>query len=280
MAPAARDSVQRLVRGTVVGSQNCPDGFSPGLACRLRLGDGRRVFVKAIDGEAWPNEMDAYRAEAWIAQHLPDGAPAPRHLGSYDDGRWVILAFEDIDGQPPTCPWTHDQLEMVIGALDFGRLPDVALPADHPRLGGWAEISDVERLRDRSPWAAEHLAALIELERDGRSAATGDTLVHFDPYAHNILLTPRGPVFVDWPHARLGAPFVDLIILLSSVAVDGVDPEPYIGSGHQIDAVLAAHAGFCLKGGLSTPAPGLEPIAAVKLAIGLAATDWLRRRIS
>ena len=35
-------------------------------------------------------------------------------------------------------------------------------------------------------------------------------------------------VFVDWPHARRGAPVIDLVTFLSSVAADGIDPRLFV----------------------------------------------------
>lgn len=46
-----------------------------------------------------------------------------------------------------------------------------ALPDDHPRLGGWAELSrDAGRLATYSPWAAAHLPQLVSIEEEGLAA--------------------------------------------------------------------------------------------------------------
>ena len=74
-----RAEVARIAGGgRIVAAQNCPGGFSPGLASRLRLEDGRGLFVKAMDGEAWPHEAVTYRAEVTVAAALPEAVPAPR----------------------------------------------------------------------------------------------------------------------------------------------------------------------------------------------------------
>jgi Ser/Thr protein kinase RdoA (MazF antagonist) len=278
MPSHAQAIVNDLAAGTVVAAQNCPGGYSPGLASRLRLADQKRIFVKAIDAQTWPHEAVTYRDEARSAAALSDTAPAAQLLNSYDDGRWVVLVFEDIDGRPPRQPWSSRELERVITALHLGQ-PCEPLPRDHPRLGGWSSLLDSDRLAEFSPWAAANLERLIDLERDGLSAARGESLVHFDMYAHNILLTPERVVFVDWPHARLGNPDVDLVMLLSSVAADGVDPEPYAHGVQGLDAILAAHAGFLVSGGLSEPSPGLMPVLAAKRKLGRGAVDWLRQRL-
>jgi Ser/Thr protein kinase RdoA (MazF antagonist) len=284
--------VQRLAGGPVVAAQNCPGGFSPGLASRLSLTDGRRVFVKAMDADSWPDEAMPHRAEAAIAAALPETTPAPRLLGTLDDGHWVVLVFEDIDGAAPPQPWHSADLHRVVAALNQmtrAVTPSpIPLPSEHPRLGGWTELASdsscLAQLPAQSAWAAEHLDLLIRLEQDGLAAAQGDTLVHFDVYPHNILLTPERVVFVDWPHARLGDPTIDLILLLSSAAADGIDPEPLLADKTaseqaSIDAILAAHAGFLLVGGLSVVPPGLAAIPQAKRYLGRGALRWLQRRL-
>jgi hypothetical protein len=96
------------------------------------------------------------------------------------------------------------------------------------------------------------------------------------PPRHNILLAPGRVLFIDWPHARLGAPIIDLLTLLSSAAADGLDPEPFFrrqtlaaqAGPHAIDAVLAAQAGFCLADALDSPPPGLERVYTARLDLG------------
>lgn len=288
----ARIHVERLLGGTVSTAENCPGGFSPGFASRLTLADGRRAFVKAMDADTWPDEAITHRTEATIAAALPATVPAPRLLGTFDDGHWVVLAFEDIDGAEPAQPWHPNDLDRVVAAVRQLAPAQITLPRDHPRLGGWAELagdrSRLVRLPEHSPWAADNIAALVQWERDGLAAAQGESLVHFDLYPHNILLTPRRVLFVDWPHARLGAPVVDLVIVLSSAAADGVAPEPilrnHVGptefAPSTIDGILAAHAGFLLGTGL-LPAPrGLEAIFEAKLRLGRGAVNWLQQRLA
>lgn len=292
----ARERIEGLVGAPVVDARNCPGGFSPGLASRLALGDGRRVFVKAIDADAWPMEAVFHRSEAAVAAALPATVPAPRFLGVLDDGHWTALAFEHVDGTEPGQPWNRADLGRVVAtAVQLAQAvtpSPVALPRDQPRLGGWAALardrSCLGRLSCHFPWAADNLGRLIGLEEDGLAAAQGPSLVHFDLHPHNILLTRERVLFVDWPHARLGSPVVDLVMLLSSVAADGIDPEPVLHDPALraafdlsiLDVVLAAHTGFLLRGGLSPVPAGLEPIAEAKLRLGRGGVDWLRRRIA
>ena len=93
-------------------------------------------------------------------------------------------------------------------------------------------------------------------------------------------------MLVDWPHARLGAPVIDLLTVLVSAAADGIDPAPLLAAQAvaaaaepaTIDAVLAALTGFWMAGALAPMQPGLDPIAAAKLQLGRGGLAWLRQR--
>ena len=101
----------------MVEAQTQPGGLSPGLASRLRLADGRRFFVKAVSEEANPDSPNIHRREAEIMAVLPPRVPAPRLLWTYDDGGWVALCFDDVDGRHPQEPWTGSDLARVVEAL-------------------------------------------------------------------------------------------------------------------------------------------------------------------
>ena len=93
-----RDEVEARLGGRVAEAVTQPGGFSPGVATRLRLADGRRAFVKAVGPEPNPDSPGIHRGEARIMAALPRIAPAPRLLWSLDRHGWVALAFEDVAG--------------------------------------------------------------------------------------------------------------------------------------------------------------------------------------
>ncbi len=219
-----RDQIEQLAGGRVLAAENCEGGFSAGFASRLTLTGGRRAFAKAMDGAAWPLQAGWCRDEARVSAGLPAGIPAPRLRGWSDDGQWVALVFECIEGREPARPWQPDELgraATAVSAMSLALTPSpVPVAADQPRIGGWAELAGdrtaLGRLPGVSVRAAGHLAELIALERAGLAAAHGTSLVHFDVLPHNILCAGQQVWFVDWPHARLGAPFIDLLMLLAS----------------------------------------------------------------
>ena len=298
LPPSARSRIERLAGGTVVAAQNCPGGYSPGFASRLALAPGGQVFVKAIDASEWPLQADFYRAEARVAAVLPAAVPAPSFRGCADDGDWVILAFDSIDGAEPARPWRPAELEQVaavVSAIPQALTPSpLPAPAGRVRLGGWADIAAdpaaAARLAAASAWAQANLDALIRLEQAGLTAAQGCTLAHFDVLPFNILRTRHRVWLVDWSHARPAAPFVDLLMLLASAGEDGLDlawldallaRQPVVAGQDPaaIDAVLAALTGFYLAGALRDIEPGLHPVAAAKRELGRASLRWLRHRL-
>ncbi|MGH3386769.1 MAG: aminoglycoside phosphotransferase family protein, partial [Nocardioidaceae bacterium] len=153
---------------------------------------------------------------------------------------------------------------------------------------GWRRLAD-RRHDGLDPWAAARLDQLSELAARGAEAAAGDTLVHADVRADNMLRRPDGSmVLIDWPWASHGADWVDSMLLFGNVELHG---------GHDVDALLAAHpltaaadpadvtafvaglTAFFLDQACQPPLPGLPTLRAFQQAQGDAHLRWLRRRL-
>ncbi|MEV0092942.1 aminoglycoside phosphotransferase family protein [Streptomyces sp. NPDC050738] len=297
---AVRRAVEELLGAKVEAAATQSGGFSPGLAARLLLADGRRAFVKAVSAGANARSPHFHRAEARNAAALPDGVPAPRLLGAYDDGDWVVLAFEDIDGHQPQIPWQREQLARVLDAV--GDLSDrlTPSPVEVPYaadvlsgdFSGWRKLAEAGDPGERDaldPWAGRHLDTLAHLADGWADAARGETLAHGDLRADNILLTPERVVFVDWPHACRAVPWFDLLVMLPCVAAQGgPDPQELFlrhplgrdADPDAVTAVLAALTGYFVRGSLQPPPPGLPTLRAFQGAQGAAALGWLRKRLA
>lgn len=294
LPPGVRAEVEALLGARIVEADNQPGGFSPGLAARCRLSDGRRAFVKAVSPELNPHSCRIHRREAEIARRLPDAAPAPRLRHVHDDGRWVALVFDEIDGCQPAEPWTFEDLDDVVPAVrSLGRthLPkghglQTVVQRHHSAFRGWRRFAtgdgDLARL---DGWTRSRLATLAELEAEWEHAAAGRALLHADIRADNILLGPDGTVtFVDWPWACVGAPFVDLALLLPSIGLGG-GPRPGAvveryrlldGQEERFLAVSVAAAGFLQRSALDPPPAGLPNLRAFQQAQADVALPWLR----
>jgi hypothetical protein len=99
--PARVRAAAEAALGAAVASEVVPaGGFSPGLASRLILTDGRRVLAKAINAERDPQAPELYRCEIEVMTALstlsgtPARVPVPRLRWSFDDGpghRWLLI---------------------------------------------------------------------------------------------------------------------------------------------------------------------------------------------
>ena len=209
-------------------------GFSPGVAARLVLADGGRAFVKAVSPERNAVTPSVYRREARIVAAIPPAAPVPRLLWMLDDDPdgWVVLAFEDVEGRQPSLPWRDHELDLVLEAMAALAADLTPSPLRPPLVADAAEaFGGVDDLSWASlvavpnpaldPWSARHLERLAALEASAGEAARGDTLQHFDIRADNLLLSADGVWIVDWPHAHIGQPWVDLVWFAPSVTMQG-----------------------------------------------------------
>jgi aminoglycoside phosphotransferase (APT) family kinase protein len=128
----------------------------------------------------------------------------------------------------------------VLRRFKNGGHPDrEALVMRHARLHGYPvpEVLEVtpdalvlEKVDGPTMWEAAgtqassvsaHAAALAQLHRqlhqiaapDGLAAACrGDRLLHLDLHPANVILSPDGPVVVDWTNARRGEPAFDVAL--------------------------------------------------------------------
>ena len=295
-----RGEIERWRGGAVVGAVTQPTGFTPGVAARLTTDGGRRVFVKAAGPEPNAETPKAHRREASIVAALPCDAPVPRLLWSYDEGEggWVALVFEDVDGRHPTQPWRIDELHRVVAAMEDLSMLLTPTPLPAAMVGtagyifttrGWRQLRDEwpSRLDYVDEWSRRHMKTLIAIEETVDGALEGDTLLNNDIRADNILLTPKHAWFVDWPHASVGPPWLDVVAFAPSVSMQGGPPPEEVISGHyssrtaDSDATTAAVvtlAGYFTHRAVQPPPPGLPTVRAFQNAQGVVTRKWVAQR--
>jgi hypothetical protein len=270
-------------------------GFSPGATTVLDCPRGP-IFVKAVGAELNSESPEFHRREAVVSGSLPAAPEFPRLLDVYDDGDWVALAFVAIDGRPPAHPWDRSELQAAVRALDalhHALTPNPVASAQpaaerlQPLFGGWAELAAMaEPPAGLDEWSGRHLDRLAELESGWPDALDGSTLLHCDVRSDNLLVTATGVLFVDWPHACVGAAVFDLVAWAPSVELEGGPaPEELLAlstSGSAVDRdvvvpLVAAFGGFLVRHSLQPPPPGLPTLRAFQGAQGAVALAWLRR---
>jgi hypothetical protein len=296
---AVPDAVRTWAAGVGGGvprsTRDLSGGFSPGATTVLDCPDGA-IFVKAVGAALNAESPGFHRREAVVSAGLPPAPEFPRLLDVYDDGDWVALAFEAIDGGPPAHPWDRGELEAAVHALDAlhdaltpNPVPDAPAATDRLQslFGGWAALAALDRPPEGlDTWSARHLERLAALESGWRDAVAGPTLLHGDVRSDNLLVTSGGVVLVDWPHAFVGAPVFDFVAWAPSVALEsGPGPEELLAlSAHasvaDLDVVavlVAAFAGFLVSHSLQPAPPGLPTLRGFQGAQGAVALEWLER---
>lgn len=217
-----RDAVEHHLGSTVADAWSQDAGFTPGVASRLLLADGRRVFVKAAstDHAAWV--VEAYRRECEVTAALPPGTRAPRALWTVDDGPWFLAVHEDVEGRHPRRPWREDELTTVLTML----AENARLLTPPPRdlvLAPVAEelATELALVRGLDPSWRDECVALAERAL----AEPATTMVHTDVRDDNVLLTSAGAVTVDWNFVATGPAWFDTVMLLVSAHGDGLDTD-------------------------------------------------------
>ncbi|WP_432563285.1 phosphotransferase [Kineococcus sp. SYSU DK003] len=265
---AVHDAVADVLGSPVVQAVSQSGGFSPGSADRVLTAAGTRAFVKAVSPAQNPVSPTMHAREARVAASLPAGLPAPQLLGAREVDGWQVLVLAEVAGRQPGLPWRATDLRLVVEALET--LADVGTPCPVPGL----------------PTARESLTG--ELPEEALALLDGDTLVHLDLRADNVLLTDDGAVLVDWPHACLGPPWLDLLTLLfevdrlgeqdlaeevlrSSRLTTAVDPDV-------LTTVLAGFSRFFLDRAAEPPPPGLPTVREFQRVQGEALAHWVARR--
>ncbi|WP_202804499.1 aminoglycoside phosphotransferase family protein [Ornithinimicrobium pekingense] len=292
LPPHVRAWVGDVLDGPVVGAVSQPGGFSPGSADRVVTDGDRRAFVKAVSPDQNPRTPDLHRREVEVLRTLAGLPEAPRLVAASDDGHWVVLVVEDVEGRHPSLPWTDEEVAATLHTLTClaTRPAPPTWPALEEELVG--EMTAWSRVRespdapvDLDPWTVAHLSELDALARATLPRLAGDRIVHTDLRADNLLVTPDGRVrVVDWPWASRGAAWFDAATLLLNVRWSGpLDVRPHLGALRDLGAtdedvlgVLAGLAGYLVEAAAQPPAPGLPTLRAFQREQGRAALALLQ----
>ncbi|MEV5966911.1 hypothetical protein AB0L70_34395 [Kribbella sp. NPDC051952] len=283
---AVRAWVERALGSVVVSATTQQGGFSPGVAARLVTASGRRAFVKTVGTSLNPKTPELFRQEITAMQAIGPLPMAPALYEVYDDGDWVGMVFEDIDGRLPDHPWEQHDADRVLDAvteltdvLDPSPWPDapVAAVRSHDFLSRWDNV--IADGLDVPEWARGREEELAELARFGvRTLAEGKALAHWDLRADNIILTDDRVVFIDWAHPALAPRWTDTVILHADMR-ESVRL-PALPDDLAITGFLAAVAAGLWWGAFHPPPPGLPTIRAWQQRHALIHLDWVRERLA
>jgi hypothetical protein len=240
-----RTAVDRDLGSPVKSAVSQHGGFSPGAAMRVVCDNGRRAFVKAVGLALNPDSPGLHRAEIATMTLLPDELPAPKLLASYDDGDWVALVLEDIDGRRPDLPWTESDATLMASSL--GQLARTTAPE---QLRDFCDVVHMFTCWDEvaahpdgiDPALLARLPEMLAAQSLAREVTAGDALVHWDARADNALIRAGRAVLVDWAWASRGAPWLDTLALAMDFTVQGgPDPDDFLRRNEVTRNVPPAH---------------------------------------
>jgi hypothetical protein len=278
--------VERALGSVVVTAATQQGGFSPGVAARVVTASGRRAFVKAVGTSLNPDTPTLFRNEIAAMRGGGQLPQTPVLFDVYDDGDWVVLLLEDIEGWLPDHPWVREDAVRVLDAL--GELTAALDPSPWPGapvaavrsqafLSRWDNVI-ADRL-DVPAWVSGREEELAQLARTGLEAlAAGKALAHWDLRADNVILTEDRVVFIDWAHAAQAPAWADRVILQADMRSSVTLPELPDDVG--ITGFLAAVAGGLWWGAAQPAPPGLPTIRTWQRTHAIIHLDWVRERLS
>ncbi len=198
-------------------------GMSPGCATRLTCADGTRAFVKAVGAALNPDTPGLFRREVGVLEHIGAHDLWARLLASYDDGDWVALLIEDVEGRHPDFS-DEAELGAVLDGTD--RLSEVLQGLDVPAtvdlvdvglvLGKWADtldtLPDAPAQAPVPEWLRTDPYGWAGVLRE-QAARPMPHVSHWDIRVDNLLRRPGGEiVFVDWGAAARGPAWADPLL--------------------------------------------------------------------
>lgn len=303
LPPVVRARITENLGGRVIAWTSYDHGMMPGYAMHLQTTEGQ-AYVKAYHSPD-PLTNHGFRSEAEVTAHLPEGAPAPRLLWLIDEefegsGSWTVAAYSMRLLRRPADPWDADDIASAVRLAR--RISETRAPAHEPfrdvatyfQGDVWARVAEEypDGPPNFTPWIAERYALLDSLAVQVGDATRGDRLVHGTLRRDTVLLDPRpggsDGLVVDWIHGVRGAPFLDQVMLLPSLQIEGGPPPERVLERHPfpagtapdaVNACLAAIAGYLVHQSSQPAPPGLPHHRPAQRSHAHVCVDWLRRRL-
>lgn len=284
--------VERRLGAAVARAERVYGGYAPSATFRMRLADGRRVFLKGVNESSNDFMRRGLALEERIYRELaPLIRPwAPEFFDSLTRDDWHVVLLEDV-GPADVPPWTlgrvrqamrdyaefhrasvgrtlpnwlPDHITLIAGFWDRFRAQDGALEA----VASLAGTATEEARR----WLEAYVPALRDAAARLPSAGEPRALLHLDTRSDNVRTAPRLRLF-DWNWATVGAPEADLAHFAQAIAAeDGPAPElsvrAYVDVApireNLVAATIAGLAGAFASSSARPPDPALPRVRSLQ----------------
>lgn len=219
--------IERLIGAPIESYRAIAGGYSPAtrLLCRTAADS---FFVKV---GATPLTSTFLRREISVYNRV-HGPFMPQLVASEDSELEPILITEDLSMHTWPPPWDTQRIDRVLAHIDAMNNTTVALePYDQvheTQSSGWQAVADNPvpflslNIADEH-WLAKALPNLLRSE--AQCSTAGNSLTHWDIRSDNLCLTNQHAIFIDWNHACLSNPKLDLGFWLPSLEYEG-GPQP------------------------------------------------------
>ena len=245
------------------------------------LADGTTAFVKAATE---PVTAEFIRDEQRVFSAV--SGPFMPALVALDETEPPLLVLEDLRAAHWPPPWEEGQVDAVretLAAVAATSAPDAIPPVGVHRerlVEGWAEIeADPDAFLSLGVCIPAWLERALPPLREASESAPidGDALLHLDVRSDNLCIAERGAVLVDWNHACVGNPELDVAAWLPSLRLEGgPEPDEILPGAPGFAALLAGF--FGCRAGLPAP-PTAPTVRAFQLAQLRVALPWAAREL-
>lgn len=270
-------------------------GMSPAVAVSLRAANGSAAFVKAVSVHINPDTPDHFRHEIAVLSALPPAPYRARLLSEYDDGTWVAIALEDVDGRHPDWSSRQDR-DSVFEAVREQSRELTPIPRGMPPASNRAGIAKyLLAMADPTPderaglpaWARADLPLLRELGQGCFDHQRDESFCHGDLRHDNILIRHRDgqPLLLDWGMSRRGQHWYDTM----AYAIEWVDTRDFddlvaiagltAEEERDVTGFIAALGCYLLISATHPAAPSLPTLPAFRRQVGSACLAGVRRRL-
>jgi thiamine kinase-like enzyme len=271
--------IERLMGVKVESYTPVAGGYS--LATRLLCRTTTTSFFAKIG--ATPLTSQFLRREIHVYNRV-SGSFMPKLVAWEDHASAPILVLEDLSAAQWPPPWDERRVALVLAQIHAMHHTPVAL-ASYAQVNGvrganWSAVA-----ADPEPFLALGLADAHWLEKalpllihhEAQCRTDGESLTHLDIRSDNICVTERRALFVDWNHACVSNPKLDLGFWLPSLAYEGgPKPERILPDAPEIAAQVSGF--FAARAGLPSisEAPRVRIVQRQQLETAL---PWVARAL-